>query len=68
MLQRLGGKKEAEWKRQLLHTTKVSIGFAKLRLKGEGTFSKENTPGRDVVVRTVMGMGEKLGSTDQSTE
>lgn len=74
MLQKLGGKgktKEAEWKRQLLHASKVELHFSILELRREGTLGKENIPGKDMVVRIISGqrgrlrVGNKLGSTDQ---
>lgn len=62
---------EAEWKRQLVHALEVNKGLAKLELRREGTLRKENTLGRDMVVRIIMGqraslgVGNKFGSMDQ---
>lgn len=54
-----------------MKTSEVELGFTILDLKGVGTLGKENTPGKDMVVRIIMGqknwlgVGNKFGSIDQ---
>lgn len=54
-----------------MHASEVELGFTILALGGEGTIGKENTPGKDMVVRIIMGqrdrlgVGSKFGSIDQ---
>lgn len=54
-----------------MHTSEVELCFTILDLKGAGNLGKENTLGKDMVVRTIMGqndrlgVGSKFGSIDQ---
>lgn len=44
-----------------MHASEVQLGFTILALEGEGMIGKENTPGKDMVVRIIMGQGNRLG-------
>lgn len=54
-----------------MHISEVELGFTIMDLKGVGTLGKEHAPGKDMVVRIIMGqkdrlgVGNKFGSIDQ---